>query len=209
MNLNKLETINLVVASILSSCLYGCFTAASLQSPKILEKDKSEFLIGSTVNYSRDSIYVHEVLLELRKWADSDKEVGLRLYSNPFDTYGIGSTPERYWIGTMGNVKIQLNEKFPLTALNLGGSFTLPLPTFSLYTSLITGTERVFITGKLVSSVILSKTVFYPALSLGFSIGDSVRIYPEIGILACIDASSDSPNISWTKYFSIGLAFQP
>jgi hypothetical protein len=59
MNLNKLETINLVVASILSPCLYGCFTAASLQSSKILEKDKSEFLVGSTVNYSRDSIYVH------------------------------------------------------------------------------------------------------------------------------------------------------
>jgi hypothetical protein len=219
MSLSKSRCINLIITGIFSFIFYGCFTVASLQSPKVLERDKVEFVMAPTIIYSNDSIKLYEVLFGMREGIGSNTDYGLRFYSKPPVGYRKSPCPNGCWVGVYGDVKHQFTNESPLISSSLGLSYTTPF-ILTLYPSLIIGSERAFVTGKLITVGGLIPYYFglYPDLSIGFSIGNKLRIYPEMGILGEIDlieGISDThhnnqflPNLT-TFYISIGLSYRP
>jgi hypothetical protein len=188
----------LVVAALCSSVLLsGCFSYGHFNSPKVLEQDQGEIMVGMTGLVVSDAKYLMpaEVIIGARYGIGSNVDIGGRIFGIPF-VYG----------GIMADIKYQLTTTLPYLATDFGVSYIgqnagdslHKLHMFAFYPSLIVGTERLYaaaraviiapiVKGSLVSDIDCNKSLIpcyrqLYGITTGYVIGSKFRVTPEVTV---------------------------
>lgn len=183
---------------ILPFFLFGCYTTAFFQSPKILDKGKVEIGVGMT-EIGGD---LYEIFGQMRIGIGKKSDIGFRVFGKP----PIG--PEKGgFVGIYGDSKEQLTDGPFYVSYVLGLSYAYPFalaayPTIAVGTENFYGAARVIIIGGKggIGGIV-------PGLTFGAFIGEKFFIVPEFGILALIPKEEFQvyPNL----YFSLGVSIRP
>lgn len=188
----------LVVAALCSSVLLsGCYTFGHFNSPKVLEHDQGEIMVGMTGLVVSDAKYLMpvEVNIGARYGIGSNVDIGGRIFGIPF-VYG----------GIMADIKYQLTTTLPYLATDFGVSYIgqnagdslHKLHMFAFYPSLIVGTERLYAAARAVigapiltgsqsdidcnNSIVPCHWQLY-GITAGYVIGSKFRVTPEVTVL--------------------------
>jgi len=196
--------------------LIGCYSVAFFQSPKVLEKGKTEFSLGTSLVYNENSFSLYELFGNMRVGIGDNTDIGFRIFGKPPKDFEFlkenGSSDScegGCWLGLYIDGKYQvLEDPFYLSGV-LGISYGYPF-IISFYPSIVVGTERFYF----VSRVIVYGPIGFweqenkhamisPGISVGFLIGNKLKFIPEIGFLYIMTDKDFIP----TYYTSLGISF--
>jgi hypothetical protein len=199
--------------------LYGCYSIAFFQSPKVLEKGKTEFSFGTSLVYSNNYLSLYELFGNLRVGVGNNADVGIRIFGKPprdLEFLKEGGSSDSCeggcWVGIYVDGKYQLVEEPLYISTVLGLSYSFPAMA-ALYPSIVIGTERFYLVSRIIifgpigfweeGSEFAKYVMASPSMSMGFLVGRKVRLLPEVGILLSVSEKGFSPNF----YTSLGISF--